>query len=45
MTLFVVLPGQADRRDSILTPAERSANRMMMICVSRAVKGCARVFP
>lgn len=38
-----VLAGRADHRDSILTPAEQAANRTMMICVSRAEKGCARL--
>ena len=31
-----LLEGQADHRDSILTPDEREANDTMMICVSRA---------
>ncbi|MGP3533975.1 HtaA domain-containing protein [Microbacterium sp. RD1] len=36
----VVLGGQPDHRDAILTDAERAANRTMFICVSRSVKGC-----
>jgi len=31
-----VLDGVADRRDSVLTPAEQAAGDVMMICVSRA---------
>jgi ferredoxin-NADP reductase len=32
-----VLAGDVDHRDSLLTPAERTANDTMFICVSRAV--------
>jgi len=32
-----VLAGVPDHRDSVLTPAERAANKYMMICVSRAL--------
>lgn len=35
-----LLDGQADHRDSLLSPAEKSANRAILICVSRAAKGC-----
>jgi vanillate O-demethylase ferredoxin subunit len=31
-----VLAGDPDHRDMLLTPAERAANRSMMICISRA---------
>lgn len=31
-----ILAGQADHRDTVLTPAEREAGEFMMICVSRA---------
>jgi len=31
-----VAAGEVDHRDSVLTPAQRAANRTMMICVSRA---------
>ena len=30
-----VLEGVPDHRDSVLTPAERETNEVMMICVSR----------
>ena len=30
-----VLEGIPDHRDSVLTPAERATNEVMMICVSR----------
>lgn len=36
-----VLDGQVDHRDSLLTPAEQSANDVMFICVSRAA--CPRL--
>ncbi|MCK6211800.1 cytochrome P450/oxidoreductase [Georgenia sp. EYE_87] len=38
-----IVTGRADHRDSILTPAEQDANATMMICVSRAEKGCPRL--
>ncbi|WP_106398255.1 cytochrome P450 [Actinocorallia populi] len=38
-----ILAGSADHRDSILTPAEQAADGTMMICVSRAAKGCTRL--
>ena len=31
-----LLAGEAEHRDMLLTPAERAANRSMMICISRA---------
>lgn len=31
-----VLEGEVEHRDSVLTPAERSAGKTMMVCVSRA---------
>jgi ferredoxin-NADP reductase len=31
-----VLEGEPDHRDSVLTPAERKTNEVMMICVSRS---------
>ncbi|MDT9592138.1 PDR/VanB family oxidoreductase [Nocardioides zeae] len=37
----VILEGEADHRDSILTAAEQEANETMMICVSRAA--CPRL--
>jgi ferredoxin-NADP reductase len=37
----VVLSGEVDHRDSVLTPSEQAANRCMMICVSRAA--CPRL--
>ncbi|OBF29694.1 PDR/VanB family oxidoreductase [Mycobacterium sp. ACS4331] len=36
-----VLAGEVDHRDTLLTPAEREANELMMICVSRAA--CPRL--
>ncbi|MGW5076598.1 cytochrome P450 [Rhodococcus sp. NPDC004095] len=38
-----ILSGRADHRDSILTATEQEANETLMICVSRAEKGCARL--
>ncbi len=38
-----ILAGRADHRDSILSPSEQEANETMMICVSRAQKGCPRL--
>lgn len=38
-----VLDGVVDHRDSILTAAERDANDVMYVCVSRAAPGCARL--
>jgi len=31
----VVLEGEVDHRDSVLSPDEQAANETMMICVSR----------
>ena len=38
-----LLFGRADHRDSILTPREQAANDTMMLCVSRAEKGCSKL--
>ncbi|GAA4879448.1 cytochrome P450 [Saccharopolyspora cebuensis] len=38
-----VLAGRADHRDSILSAAEHEAGDTMMICVSRAARGCPRL--
>ncbi|MDR7328372.1 cytochrome P450 [Corynebacterium guangdongense] len=38
-----LISGEADHRDSILTPDEQAANDTMMICVSRAAQGCPRL--
>lgn len=38
-----VLEGEIDHRDSVLSPPERADNDRMMICVSRACKGCTRL--
>ncbi|WP_017935881.1 PDR/VanB family oxidoreductase [Nocardioides sp. Iso805N] len=38
-----VLAGTVDHRDSILTPAERNANDVMYVCVSRAAGGCPKL--
>ncbi len=38
-----ILSGRADHRDSILTPAEQERNETMMMCVSRAEKGCSKL--
>ncbi|MBK1787125.1 PDR/VanB family oxidoreductase [Prauserella cavernicola] len=37
----VVLSGQPEHRDSLLTPAERETNETMMVCVSRSL--CPRL--
>ena len=37
----VVLEGEVDHRDSILTPDDREANEVMYVCVSRAA--CPRL--
>ena len=37
----VVLEGEVDHRDSILTPDEQAANDVMYVCVSRAA--CPRL--
>lgn len=36
-----IIEGEADHRDSVLSPAEQAANTCMMICVSRA--NCAKL--
>ena len=38
-----VLTGTVDHRDSILTAAERAANDVMYVCVSRAARGCPKL--
>jgi ferredoxin-NADP reductase len=38
-----VLEGTVDHRDSLLTAAERDANDVMYLCVSRAAAGCPRL--
>ncbi|MHA2787729.1 cytochrome P450 [Corynebacterium sp. S7] len=38
-----IISGEADHRDSILTEDEQSGNDTMMICVSRAAKGCNKL--
>lgn len=38
-----IVSGRADHRDSILTDAEQEANETMMVCVSRAAKGCTKL--
>lgn len=38
-----VLDGKVEHRDSLLTAAEREAGNTMMICVSRAARGCPKL--
>jgi ferredoxin-NADP reductase len=38
-----IVLGRADHRDSILTPQEQEANETMMVCVSRAERGCGKL--
>lgn len=38
-----IVAGEADHRDSVLTPDEQAENRTMMLCVSRAAAGCPRL--
>jgi ferredoxin-NADP reductase len=38
-----ILTGRADHRDSLLTDVERDEQNTLMICVSRAEKGCPRL--
>ncbi|MGP6170385.1 cytochrome P450 [Microbacterium sp. A196] len=38
-----ILSGEADHRDSILTPKEQQRGESMMICVSRAMGNCPRL--
>ena len=38
-----LLAGRAEHRDAVLTDEERDAGSTMMICVSRAERGCARL--
>lgn len=38
-----ILSGKADHRDSILSEGEQKANQTMMICVSRAERGCGKL--
>jgi hypothetical protein len=36
-----IVDGEVEHRDSVLSPEEQSANRTMMVCVSRAA--CERI--
>lgn len=38
-----VLLGEVEHRDSVLGPVQRARSETMMICVSRAKPGCARI--
>ena len=38
-----IVSGEADHRDSVLSPDEQAENRTMMLCVSRAAAGCPRL--
>lgn len=38
-----IVSGAVDHRDSILTDDEQAENETMMICVSRAAQGCAKL--
>ncbi|PZE33360.1 MULTISPECIES: PDR/VanB family oxidoreductase [unclassified Curtobacterium] len=38
-----VLDGAVDHRDTVLSPAEQADDRTMMVCVSRARRGCPRL--
>ncbi|WP_433802251.1 PDR/VanB family oxidoreductase [Actinomycetospora sp. CA-084318] len=38
-----ILGGRAEHRDSVLDDAEQAENTCLMICVSRAERGCARL--
>ncbi|MCD2190483.1 PDR/VanB family oxidoreductase [Actinomycetospora soli] len=38
-----ILDGRADHRDSVLDGAEQAENTCLMICVSRAERGCTRL--
>jgi ferredoxin-NADP reductase len=38
-----ILGGRADHRDSLLTASEQAAQSSMMICVSRAERGCSKL--
>ena len=38
-----VTSGDVDHRDSILTPEEQADNDTMLICVSRAARGCGKL--
>lgn len=38
-----IAAGRAEHRDCILSAGERAANQSMMICVSRAERGCAKL--
>jgi ferredoxin len=38
-----VLSGEVEHRDSILSSPARASSQTMMICVSRAKRGCARL--
>lgn len=38
-----VLEGSVEHRDTVLSPAEQADDRTMMVCVSRARRGCPRL--
>lgn len=38
-----ILEGEVEHRDSLLTASEQATNKSMMICVSRAAHGCAKL--
>ncbi|MDM7883494.1 PDR/VanB family oxidoreductase [Curtobacterium sp. RHCKG23] len=38
-----VLEGQVEHRDTVLSPEEQADDRTMMVCVSRARRGCPRL--
>ncbi|WP_260981162.1 PDR/VanB family oxidoreductase [Curtobacterium pusillum] len=38
-----VLEGAVEHRDTVLSPAEQADDRTMMVCVSRARRGCPRL--
>nr|WP_254631707.1 2Fe-2S iron-sulfur cluster binding domain-containing protein [Curtobacterium sp. Csp1] len=38
-----VLEGAVEHRDTVLSPEEQADDRSMMVCVSRARRGCPRL--
>ncbi|MFS2031215.1 2Fe-2S iron-sulfur cluster-binding protein, partial [Curtobacterium sp. CT11-45] len=38
-----VLEGEVEHRDTVLSPEEQADDRTMMVCVSRARRGCPRL--
>jgi hypothetical protein len=38
-----VLEGSVEHRDTVLSPEEQADDRTMMVCVSRARRGCPRL--